>query len=138
MAKLTRVIVIMMQIFAIFIYLMNEAHAVDLRIYNGLENQKTLQIHCKSKDDDLGVHQLMPGEFYHFHFLPRAFFPFFGSTLFFCGFVFDNTLHWYNIYDQLRDRKRCPDTGNCFWLIKETGPCLLNMGYHNTCDFWNK
>ncbi|XP_021735320.1 S-protein homolog 5-like [Chenopodium quinoa] len=123
-------VIIIFIIFAIFIY---QYEAADLRIYNALENNKILQVHCKSKDDDLGVHQLNLGEFYEFHFLPNYVFP---NTLFFCGFVFDDTLHWYNIYDQVRDQERCPDS--CYWTIKEPGPCLLDLGYTANCDVWNK
>lgn len=113
------ILISMMLLFALFVNL-NEA--VEIRTYNALATGKTLQVHCKSKNDDLGVHQVVPGEFYMFSFTPS----FFLTTLFFCGFVFDDTLHWYDIYVGGRDRNRCVD--HCWWKIIESGPCLVGAG----------
>ena len=108
-------------------------HIVRVNITNGLA-QPTPQItvHCKSKDDDLGFHDLAPSATWGFHFHPR----FVTGTLFFCSFAWPGNFHYYDIYDYNRDS--CND---CCWIVRENGPCLCPC--NETCDFkdcrpWNK
>ncbi|KAL2896240.1 S-protein-like protein 29 [Bienertia sinuspersici] len=96
---------------------------VHVRIINALNSQQDLQIHCKSKDDDLGVKIIPYGSFYEFKFGPSIF----GNTLYYCGFVFDKKLHWFDIYVENRDTASCWQ--KCWWMIKEPRPCLLD--YYN-------
>ncbi|KAF8016973.1 hypothetical protein BT93_H2234 [Corymbia citriodora subsp. variegata] len=51
----------------------------------------TLTVHCKSKDDHLGVHYIR--ESWSFSFTPNPF----GRTLFFCGFS------WPSRFERLSD-----------------------------------
>ncbi|GFQ08528.1 hypothetical protein PHJA_002996800 [Phtheirospermum japonicum] len=59
------------------------------RIHVGFFNQlpkrphKPLYVHCKSKDDDLGIKTLMPGQYWEFTFCEK-----YLATLFRCD------LHW--------------------------------------------
>lgn len=126
----TKHILVLMMLLTLLIIL---SKADRVRVINTLSNGKSLQVHCKSKNDDLGVQQLKAtGSFFEFKFRRTIF------TLFFCGFVFDNKLFWFDIYVYYRDSFRC--TQNCWWQIKETGPCLLNhtTGHYNLCHHWNK
>ena len=93
--------------------------AVEERVSNGLGSKMDLQIHCKSKEKDLGVHVIPNGGLYEF----QIDLNFLGTTLFFCGFVWDNKLHWFDIYIEKRDKLDC--SLFCWWIIKEDGPCKV-------------
>ena len=101
---------------------------VHVRIVNDLSNGVDLNVHCKSKDDDLGVHQLHSNENFEFRFGQQ----FFGASLFFYRFWWGSTGHWFDIYDDDRDQTRCYE--RCWWLVKETGPFLLNR---DTCEYYS-
>ncbi|KAE9593705.1 putative plant self-incompatibility S1 [Lupinus albus] len=92
-----------------------------VHIKNNLGDGINLQVHCKSGDDDLGIHNVTYGGDYQFHFRVNAF----GTTLFFCGLVWDAKLHYLNAYIHQRDKERCaPD---CFWTVDKNQSCLFNM-----------
>ncbi|CAL0304032.1 unnamed protein product [Lupinus luteus] len=93
-------------------------------IKNGLDKGTPLMIHCKSRDDDLGVHVLKYDEEWKFQFQIN----FHQSTLFFCGFTWDGTLHWFDIYDWSRDKSVC--TPDCKWSITRENPCLYDYDTH--------
>ncbi|CAI0553754.1 unnamed protein product [Linum tenue] len=88
-----------------------------------------LIIHCRSRDDDLNVHVVKPHETYRFRILPNIF----GTTMFYCSMDWGTGLHWFDIYDQDRDMRRCRTY--CTWIVKETGPCLTN-GEFTACYQW--
>ncbi|XP_062104482.1 S-protein homolog 5-like [Humulus lupulus] len=91
-----------------------------------------LSVHCKSKDDDLGVHILRFNETYSFRFKPN----FWGTTLFFCGFRWADQFHWFDIYTPGSD---CSLPSACFWSVVANGPCLVDSSppfIH--CYPWNK
>ncbi|CAL1356022.1 unnamed protein product [Linum trigynum] len=78
-----------------------------------------MMLHCKSADDDLKARTLMPHQGFHWSFHPN----FFGGTLFFCAMDWgEGGLHWFDIYVNYRDNKRCKF---CSWSIKKSGPCLV-------------
>ena len=106
---------------------------VDLRITNDLGNGLDLNLHCKSQDDDLGVHVLASHQFFEFSFRPN----FWSSTLYFCRFWWRGESHWFDIYVQNRDVGRC--SKKCWWMIDPTGPCLLNdkVKRYTYCENWN-
>lgn len=93
-----------------------------------------LGVHCRSKDDDLGVHSLESGRSYSFHFKPNIW----GTTEFTCGFEFvQGEMHNFTIYNFHRDMNRCT---NCSWEIYRDGPCLMHpkdTGTYNMCFPWN-
>lgn len=99
---------------------------------NDLGNGIDLQVHCKSKDNDLGVHHLAYQAEYGFSFHPSVF----GITLFFCGMEWDGKLHWFDIYDYSRDGKLC---SNCTWSIQKDRPCRFNEKTQKSdiCYPWN-
>lgn len=105
----------------------------QVRVTSELEGGKPLTVHCKSKDDDLGVHVLQPKGSYEFSFKPNFFTT---STLFFCSFEWPGAFHWFDIYVDARDNKIC---SKCHWVVYEDGPCMYNWSdqQYNICHTWN-
>ncbi|KAK9266002.1 hypothetical protein L1049_028602 [Liquidambar formosana] len=98
---------------------------VHVYVLNELEPGKTLSLHCKSKDDDLGMQQIIFNQTYEWSFHNN----FFGRTLFWCFMSWEKSLGVYasgsfNIYEGSRDQFRCRK--RCWWKIKEDGLFSLN------------
>ncbi|KAF7847481.1 hypothetical protein BT93_L2917 [Corymbia citriodora subsp. variegata] len=85
---------------------------VHVQIFNTLPDGVTLTVHCKSRDDDLGVQQIPPNGMWQFSFRTSVM----GTTLFFCNF---------------QDLYECGRW--CVWYVQPTGPCL----YQTDCRQWN-
>lgn len=99
-------------------------------ISNSLKHGGDLTIHCKSKDDDLGVHLLRHGQSISWNFGRNLF----GNTLFYCSFQWNDDLRWFDIYRQIRDSEKCT---SCYWFIKQSGPCLIINLEVQICYNWN-
>jgi len=99
--------------------IINEVIAPDL---------KTITVHCKSQDDDLGFHTLVFEGSWKFKFTP-IFFPDLRSTLFFCSFTWPGNphRHYLDIYDQNHD-----SCWYCRWKINIDGGCLNS----HKCGHW--
>ncbi|PKI37812.1 hypothetical protein CRG98_041762 [Punica granatum] len=81
-------------------------------IFNYLPNGATFQIHCKSKNNDLGVHVIGPGQKYELSFTPNIW----GRTLFFCGVSWSGGHFVFDIYRDRRDNMdRCKHY--CRWHV---------------------
>ena len=109
-------------------------HITHLQISNYMETE--LNVHCKSKNDDLGPHTLAPHGSYTFKFRPN----FWNSTQFFCKFIWKDGSHWFDIYIQTRDQHEC--VKHCNWFITKTGNgmCRLIEGEAHSvskCYPWN-
>ena len=105
---------------------------VHMKITNDLENGLVLNLHCQSKDNDLGVHALSKGEAFLFVFRPS----FGGHTLFYCSMDWQGASHHFDIYNYEVDGNRCKH--DCPWSVKEAGPCLFNFesGKYDICYPW--
>ncbi|WVZ15009.1 hypothetical protein V8G54_012575 [Vigna mungo] len=102
------------------------------RVYIKIVNSmvlKNLTLHCQDKHHDLGIHILNYHDAFKFSFKPS---PIIKVTLYFCRFVWEQTLHYFDIYKETRD-----DCTECVWNIFETGPCLMQPR-SNKCYAWNK
>ncbi|CAL0327940.1 unnamed protein product [Lupinus luteus] len=94
---------------------------IYILIKNGLDAGTPLTIHCKSRDDDLGVHVIKYVEEFKFQFQ----YSILQNTLFFCVFTWDSKLYLFDIYVQNRDLNICsPD---CKWSITRDHPCRFNF-----------
>ncbi|OAY55434.1 hypothetical protein MANES_03G154000v8 [Manihot esculenta] len=104
----------------------------SVEIINDLGPNIELKYHCKSKNDDLGQRVLSYKGSWYFTFRPNLF----GTTLFYCQFSWGQISHWFNIYEDSRDRTRCYD---CVWYIRGNGPCALNVTSQqfDLCFPWN-
>lgn len=93
-------------------------------VENGLSHKKTLLVHCKSGDDDLGAHYLSVGSEFSWEFKMN----YFANTLFWCYFAPDRYHHastnvfWYS--DHLF--QRCFEN-NCSWVARDDGVYLRNI-----------
>ena len=100
---------------------------IHVRIYNALSNTSDLTVHCKSKDDDLGVHVIHLFDYFEFSFNKRVI----GETLFFCDFRWKGALKRFDIYKQKRDD--CVED-LCYWDIKEDKLCMfMGPGLSKIC-----
>lgn len=99
-----------------------------------LINNLTIEVgvDCKSKNDDLGEHQLAYQASYEFRFRPNLF----GKTLFFCRFELGQETRHFDVYVESRDKDRCM---TCRWLIGSDGLCLFNpnTALFDICSNWN-
>ncbi|CAB4261984.1 unnamed protein product [Prunus armeniaca] len=102
-----------------------------VKIINGLEPAADVSVHCKSKDDDLGARQLQNNASFQFQFRPN----FWGSTQFYCSFVWPKQIQWFDIFKHNRD-----DCKFCTWIVKTGGPCMYNYTSESfdQCHPWNK
>ncbi|KAJ4901786.1 Plant self-incompatibility protein S1 family [Raphanus sativus] len=110
-----------------------------VEIINKLGGGLTLTLHCKSKDNDLGVQTLAPDSSWSFKFTPA----FFGTTRFSCNFKWGRESHWFDIYDDDRDvgDKQCY---LCSWNIYNGSQggftCRFqeSTGRYDICYVWDK
>ncbi|CAB4261934.1 unnamed protein product [Prunus armeniaca] len=102
-----------------------------VRTINNLGAEMT--IHCKSKDDDLGIHVVPVGGSYEFSFRPNIF----GRTLFFCSFAWATESHYFDIY---KAKREFPPWHDRTWSILPSGPCMWNYesSQYDICYQWNK
>ncbi|KAJ8763918.1 hypothetical protein K2173_003700 [Erythroxylum novogranatense] len=89
---------------------------ITVRIFNELvEDKADVTIHCKSKDDDLGVHVVPFGKTYEFSFRENIW----GSTLFFCGFNSKGRSVVFDVFESKRDYERILKYS--IWRVRKDG-----------------
>ncbi|XP_062088952.1 S-protein homolog 5-like [Humulus lupulus] len=82
-----------------------------VRVVNKLDEGLSLTIHCKSKNDDLGVHVLGRDEYFEWTFYVNLW----ETTLFFCRFDWRDASKTFDAYRAIRDIHRC---NHCLWEAK--------------------
>ncbi|KAL5981757.1 hypothetical protein ACLOJK_015820 [Asimina triloba] len=94
---------------------------VHVSLMNRLGDGKSMNIHCQSKDNDLGEHTVAEGEEFSWDFSVNAF----GTTLFYCdlGWGKISDFH-FDSFSAGRDRRRC--SSQCLWLVAKEGVYGLN------------
>ncbi|GKV35302.1 hypothetical protein SLEP1_g43599 [Rubroshorea leprosula] len=106
---------------------------VHVVISNDIAPGIDLKIHCKSKDDDLGE-QILPNKgTWGFTFRPN----FWGTTQFFCSFVWQSNLRYFDAFISERDYNE--DHPDVAWTIIPMGPCKFNYATNSSdiCFPWN-
>ncbi|XWS47085.1 hypothetical protein CRYUN_Cryun14cG0123100 [Craigia yunnanensis] len=90
---------------------------------NGMSHNKVLFLHCKSGNNDLGIHNLTVGTEFNWKFKPQVF----GKTLFWCYMASNNVHASFNVFwrDDVLFYK-C-NYKNCFWIAKDDGVYLKNI-----------
>ncbi|KAK9002148.1 hypothetical protein V6N11_024836 [Hibiscus sabdariffa] len=86
---------------------------------------KILLIHCKSRDNDLGVHNLTVGNEFMWKFKPAIF----GSTLFYCFMAseFDHVHATFNVFWDNQDLFYWCNWKLCSWIGEDDGIYLKNI-----------
>ena len=92
---------------------------------------KNINLHCRSKDDDLGYHNIENGTEYSWSFNTN----FWGTTLFYCAVLMDPDPVWYHFdaYRQSRDSYRCES--QCLWAILKHHSLI---GYNQKTGNWER
>jgi len=108
---------------------------VRVNVNNTLEGNIDLTLHCKSKDDDLGVQLLHRGQSFSWKFSPR-FPPIIFQTLFFCSFTWTGESHHFDIYVQ--GVEKLDNCDYCNWNVFKSGPCRIQEKGDPICFPWNK
>ncbi|CAI9768596.1 unnamed protein product [Fraxinus pennsylvanica] len=76
---------------------------VLVQVMNHLDNGHCMNVHCQSKDDDLGLHLVEDGDDTTWSFDVN----FWGTTLFYCDVQWDDSKwHHFDAYDAKRDYRR--------------------------------
>ncbi|KAJ4833368.1 hypothetical protein Tsubulata_040576 [Turnera subulata] len=123
MSSLSRLHLLMLMLLSL-LFITNMCDAgdeVEVEILNIITPEgKDVVIHCKSKDDDLGIKNLGPHQTFSFRFSPNVW----GTTLFYCKFTWLGGSGWFNVYDQGRDQFRCSGQKKYSWYITPGGLCL--------------
>lgn len=96
-------------------------------IINELGSGINLNVHCKSKNNDLRLQHIPFQGNYTFNFKPN----WWGTTLFFCHFNWQNQFYWFDIYTNDRDYRRCKW---CLWYVRQKNICLGEGD--RTCYNW--
>ncbi|XP_022143694.1 S-protein homolog 1-like [Momordica charantia] len=93
-----------------------------VNIVNELNSEQTLFVHCQSKDDDLGEHNISVGTQYSFAFKDNIW----GTTLFWCYLRKPNNSHadfdvyWVDNGKGYWLYTRC-NWKTCIWIAKDDG-----------------
>ena len=94
------------------IFLLAKRH---VSITNDLGLGSVLKIHCQSKDNDLGIHNLTFHNTFRWKFKSNAFV---ANTEFYCSMWWGNKSGSFDVYKATRDDDKCKD---CKWSIRIDG-----------------
>lgn len=109
------------------------SHArVYVEVMNRLENGRRMNIHCRSREDDLGYHVLEGGGATDWSFNVNLL----GTTLFYCDVQWgDSVWFHFDAFDANRDSRRCKTV--CRWMISDDQGLML-FGYNQGTGFWER
>ncbi|KAH7521865.1 S-protein homolog 24-like [Ziziphus jujuba] len=88
----------------------------DVVIVNFLGENMTLNLHCQSKDDDLGVHDLPYTDVFEWRFDVNIW----RTTLFYCDMGSGDLKGRFDIFVAKRDLNRCGND-KCIWHVMRDG-----------------
>uniref|UniRef100_A0A7N0TNZ1 S-protein homolog n=1 Tax=Kalanchoe fedtschenkoi TaxID=63787 RepID=A0A7N0TNZ1_KALFE len=90
-----------------------------------------MNVRCKSKDDDLGIHYVAPAQSYYFSFKPNIWF----TTLFYCSVNWNGRTEYFDAFNIDRgDLVFCLKQGClCTWRLTPDGPCFYT---YDRCLPW--
>lgn len=101
--------------------------AWTVQVHNDMKRGRTLFLHCKSRDNDLGRHNLGVGKKFTWNFKVNLF----SSTLFWC-YMRDQrgrhvSLDVFNARDDGFLYGKCwEDYHNCIWSVRDDGIYIMN------------
>lgn len=99
---------------AMFIISNSSIAVAEYHVYiiNNLGEPNILTVHCQSKDDDLGIHNIPYGRNFNWKFNIN----FTRNTLFYCDMNWGNVKGHFDIFVAKRDLHRCVDD-KCYWRV---------------------
>ncbi|KAJ4848699.1 hypothetical protein Tsubulata_043139 [Turnera subulata] len=102
-----------------------------VRVENSLAGGKILNVHCKSGDNDLGLHRLRPNNHQEFAFKMN----YLGTTLFWCTLTQGNRYASFEVFkpDSEFFYDKCGGGDTCAWRAQEDGIYLLRTDQNK----WN-
>ncbi|XP_062147852.1 S-protein homolog 1-like [Alnus glutinosa] len=98
-------------------------------VVNGLSGENRLFLHCKSKDDDLGMHDLPVGAKSSWSFKENLF----GRTLYWCYLRKDKAHAAFDVFWEEKNeeyyllRRTCDRSNICIWIAKDDGIYLKSI-----------
>ncbi|KAI5682182.1 hypothetical protein M9H77_03410 [Catharanthus roseus] len=106
---------------------------VHVHVANGLSNNKTfVRVHCQSKDDDIGYHDLYIKQEIQWSFKMN----WIDTTLFFCHFWWNNFDTSFDVFNASFGQANCGQDPNiCYWLVKEDGFYFSGKEHPTPNDF---
>nr|GMD04615.1 S-protein homolog 5-like [Ipomoea batatas] len=83
-----------------------------------------LKVHCRSKDNDLGLQKIPKGTDYSWRFSLHLL----GRTLYFCSFDWGSKHMVFDVYTEPFAKFNCRNTGafGCAWIVRKDGFYLSN------------
>ncbi|XP_058084013.1 self-incompatibility protein S1-like [Magnolia sinica] len=106
---------------------------VHVSLMNRLGGGRSMNVHCQSKDNDLGEHIVTDGGEFGWDFSVNVI----GTTLFYCDMGWDKVSEFhFDAFSFDRDWRRC--TSQCLWLFSKEGVYGLNdqTGFWEFLYFW--
>ncbi|KAF4372882.1 S-protein homolog 24-like [Cannabis sativa] len=97
-----------------------------VQIFNNLNDEVQLTVHCRSGDDDLGAHVLASNQEYEFKFRIN----FTGTTLYSCSLTWIGGTGSYQLFKASRDSDRC--ASKCVWRAHNDGIYGFKEGRNQT------
>lgn len=94
-----------------------------INVANEINNKGPIQVHCKSKDDDIGMKSLGYHQSIDWKFCENVISP---STVYFCHFYMGNQEQRFDVFNDThrslcleKDKKK--DYWRCTWLVRPDG-----------------
>lgn len=106
-----------------------------VKIINGFEPGTRINVHCKTRDDDMELHRLSTGQAMHFSFRNNIIM----TTLFYCYVNWNGKTEHFDAFKSHEHWRMCYDNGCvCPWKLTPHGPCFLNTESSNEdqCFHW--
>lgn len=108
-----------LSVLAIVGILTTRTHGKSVHVENDLPSGIVLRLHCRSKDDDLGVKYLLPKEESMFSFNVNVL----RTTLFYCDVAWVGSVeHRFTVFNVHDYDSLCE---SCHWIVRVNGTCLL-------------
>ncbi|VFQ65331.1 unnamed protein product [Cuscuta campestris] len=103
--------------------------------HNPVQPPKVLNVHCKSKDDDLGLWTMTENQSREFHFRVN----YWWTTLFWCRFDWGTKFANFVVFDaNSRDGYDCRRERYCNWRVKTDGFYFAKGEFPKDSDFVRK
>ncbi|CAL1403654.1 unnamed protein product [Linum trigynum] len=106
-----------------------------IHIVNELSGGRAVTVHCRSKNNDMGVHVVPPGSEYQWRFRPNIF----GITLFWCHVAKGNVEVVFDAYnEEEKDPWERIHMDNTYWVARDDAVYLRQFWKNNNMVLWRR